>query len=126
MLVVEEARSRGIEILLATHAHRFAKPLSPRDEEMLVAWRKFYPLAGGDCLIKMETEANAIICRTAKDQGAYLVDVAAAVAPCAENFSDFVHFTERGAHLAAEALAKKVLVIDGPVAQYSYRWQQPQ
>jgi len=123
MLVVEEARSRGIDILLATHAHRFAKPLSPKDEEMLVAWRKFYPLAGGDCLIKMETEANAIICRTAKDQGTYLVDVAAAVAPCAENFSDFVHFTDRGARMAADALAKQVLAIDKQTTQDSHRWQ---
>ncbi len=112
--VVEEARRHGIEVLLATHAHRFAEPFSPRDQQMLVAWRKFYPLAGGDCLIQMEAEANEIVRRTASERNTYLVDLATAIPPCNENFSDFVHFTDRGAQIAAEALAKTVLAIDGP------------
>ncbi|MFC2176368.1 SGNH/GDSL hydrolase family protein [Bacteroidota bacterium] len=119
--VVDQARSCGIDVLLATHAHRFGETLSAADHNWLIAWRKFYPLAGGDCLIQMETEANTIIRRTAKDRGTRLADVADTISPGNENFSDFVHFTDLGARIVAEAIAAKVLEIDGGSSRHASR-----
>ena len=115
--VLDQAMARDIAVLLATHANRFGDTLSPKDREWLIAWKKSYPLAGGDSLIQMDSRANTIIRKTAEERDTYLVDLAEIIPPGGNCFSDAIHFTDSGASLAARALAKKLLEIDGGTAE---------
>jgi hypothetical protein len=111
LAVINEASRHGIDVLLATHANRFGETRTDLDRRWLIAWQRFYPLATGECLIQMENRANEIIRRAAMERQLHLADLAATVPPGSESFSDFVHFTDDGARVAAETLVAEILAI---------------
>ncbi len=110
--IVDQARRRGIAVLLATHAHRFGDTLTPKDRRLLDDWRKFYPPAQGRCLIEMEAQANRIIRETRVSHRTFLVDLARIIPHSNKYFSDSVHFRDSGARIAAKTIAAKILEID--------------
>jgi lysophospholipase L1-like esterase len=106
--LVQCVRRSNARLVLATHANRFRPPLAPSEKSYLVLWRKFYPRADEDALLGMEEKANGVIRRVAQAEGVAAADVAAAVPPEPRNFHDFAHFSDRGAGLAAAALADAI------------------
>jgi hypothetical protein len=99
-------RRSGARLILVTHPHRFGGgELTPTDRRLFVAWRRFYPRATDRGLLSMEESANASIRKLADRNGVEVADLARAVPPHPENFADYAHFTDRGATIAAGALA---------------------
>ena len=95
---------RGVEPVLATHATVFAAQLTPRDRELLVAWRKFFPMLKEDGFIDMERRMNQVIRETATLENVLLIDVQSEIPHRPEYFADFSHFTNAGAQVMAAVL----------------------
>ena len=104
--LIDCVRRSGARLILVTHPHRFGGgELGPTDRRLFVAWRRFYPRATDRGLLSMEESANASIRKLADKHGVEVADLARAVPPRPENFADYAHFTDRGATIAAGALA---------------------
>jgi hypothetical protein len=102
-------RRIGAAPVLVTHANEFVgRP--DADHEMLVAWEKFYPRATGKTIIAMDSVARGTTLRVAADSGVTIVDAAQrlAAAPLS-SFADFVHFSDNGAAIMANAIRPGVL-----------------
>jgi len=106
--LVERTLATGAEVALVTHATRFGDRVRPEDEPFLIAWRKFYPQLAEDGFLDMERRLNAVVREIAQERGLPLVDAAEKMEPGAENFVEFVHFTDQGAHRLAELIAAGV------------------
>lgn len=102
---VKQLRAYGIEPILVTHATYFGNTVSDHDRQMLLAWRKFYPMLKEEGFLDMEARANAAMKQVAAEQNITLVDAASAMPPGNEYFADFVHFTDKGSHTMAVRLA---------------------
>ena len=110
--LVDEVRKYGAEVVLCTHATRFGERVLPGERGRMVAWRRFYPRASAACLLEMEARASEAVRAVAAKRGVALVDIAVFVPSKPEYFVDFAHFTDKGAEIAARALAGKVFEID--------------
>lgn len=107
--VVGTVRSIGAEPVLVTHANLFMNRRAV-DDEMLSAWEKFYPRASGGAIVAFDSLARGVTMRVGADSGVVTVDAAqrlSAAPPTA--FGDFVHFTNSGAALMADAIRPGVL-----------------
>jgi hypothetical protein len=102
-------RRIGAAPVLVTHANEFiGRP--DADDEMLVAWEKFYPRATGTTIIAMDSVARGVTARVGADSGVVVVDAAQALAAAPLSaFADFVHFTDHGAAIMANVIRGGVL-----------------
>jgi lysophospholipase L1-like esterase len=98
-------RSRGVQPVLLTHAHRFHNPPTDEDREMLTAWRKFYPMLAESGFLDMEKRINDAIAAVAASEAYPLIDTATRIPPGSRNFADFTHFTDEGSAIMANVLA---------------------
>ena len=114
---VRAARSLGAEPIIVTHATLFGAAVQPDDEDMLVAWRRFYPELAEGGFLDLERRANAAALAVATRNDVRVVRADALIPRGRENFADFVHFTDRGAGLMATALADSLLA-DGASADH--------
>ena len=106
--LVASLRERGVEPVLVTHATYFGLNSSEADREMLIAWRKFYPMLSEEGFINLEQRVNDSIRSVAAQQHIVLVDAARQIPPGSEYFADFSHFTALGAAFIAERIAEKL------------------
>jgi lysophospholipase L1-like esterase len=112
--VVEFFQTRGVPVLLATHAQRFGDRVSPGEEGWLVYWRSFYPELQEDGFLDLERRMNQAVRDVAREHGAVLVDAAPQVPPGPRYFADFVHFTNEGAERMAALFAEKLAPLIKP------------
>ena len=105
----QAALRAGATPVVLTHATYFGDALREHDRPQMVAWRKFYPSLSGSGLLDLERRANLELRRIAARPGTVFVDVASRVPPGREHFADFVHFTDAGALIVAQALAASIL-----------------
>ncbi len=103
--LVRALRDHGVEPVLVTHATAFAKNSADWDRNLLVAWRKFYPMLKEDGFIDMEKRMNDAIRKVAAGQRVLLIDAANEIPPDRPYFADFSHFTSAGAEVMARCLA---------------------
>jgi lysophospholipase L1-like esterase len=103
--LVASLRAAGVEPVLVTHATAFGKSISESDRDLLVAWRKFYPMLMEEGFLDMEQRMNDAMRELARQEHVVLVDAAREVPPGRENFADFSHFTTPGAAIMASRLA---------------------
>lgn len=106
--LVTELQRRNIEVVLATHATRFGEAARPEDKPFLISWRKSYPELREDGFLDMEQRMTAAVQRIAQRHNIDVVDAAHRVAPGAENFAEFVHFTDHGATALASLFAEEM------------------
>jgi hypothetical protein len=108
--VIGTIRSVGAVPIVSTHANAFMRP-GFTDPNLLSAWEKFYPRATGPIIVAFDSAARRVTLDAASDSAALTVDIARQVPSRSEAaFSDFAHFTDRGAALVADALASALLV----------------
>ncbi len=103
--LIRGLESRHVAVVLATHASRFAEPLTDDDRYWLTAWRVFYPSVSEEGILKLERRGNELIRSVAQAEDVPLIDVAAKLNGRAEYFADFTHFTDAGAAAIAKVLA---------------------
>ena len=92
--------------IFLTHASRFHNPLTAEDEDLLVAWRKFYPMLSERGFIDMEKRMNEATKALGAEHGYTVVDIAPEIPAGSKYFADFTHFTDDGSRLFAEVLSK--------------------
>jgi len=107
--LISTIRSQDCEIVLMTHANRFSIPHNPNDTAQLMSWRKFYPRASGECLISMDNAANEIIRKIGIEVKVPVVDIDKGIPKDANNFADFVHFTDAGARKVASIITSFII-----------------
>ncbi len=113
-------RAAGVEPVLVTHATAFGKTLSESDRDLLIAWRKFYPMLKEEGFLDMEQRMNDAIRDLAGQEHVLLVDAASEIPPGRGHFADFSHFTTPGAAVMASRLADGLQsVIDSQVRRGS-------
>ena len=110
--MVADLRARGIRPFLVTHVNRFGPAVKPEERFMLSSWRRFYPMLKEEAFLPMEASMNDVIREVARQTGTPLIDPVARMPSGPDYFSDFVHFTNRG------AAAFSSLVADGILAQW--------
>jgi len=110
--LVSCVQDSGTQIILLTHANRFSRTMSDEDRMQLSAWRKFFPRASGECLLRMESIANESILMIGHEYGIPVVDIAHGVPATADDFADFAHFTDKGAYLVANEVVPTLLRIE--------------
>ncbi|HEV8525067.1 MAG TPA: SGNH/GDSL hydrolase family protein [Terriglobales bacterium] len=106
--LIVELRSREVEPILVTHATAFGQHPAELDRDLIVAWRKFYPMLREQGFIDMERRMNDAIREVAAEQKVALVDAAREMPPGRAYFADFSHFTTVGAQLMASKLSDVV------------------
>lgn len=103
--LAEAAADLGVEVVLATHATRFGDEVLPEEKDLLVSWRKFYPRLEEEGFLDMERRLNDVVRQLGRRRDLVVIEVAGKIEPGPENFADFVHFTDKGAHEMAGILA---------------------
>jgi len=103
--LVRALRDHGVEPVLVTHATAFAKNSADWDRNLLLTWRKFYPMLKENGFIDMEKRMNDAIRNVAAGQRVLLIDAANEIPPDRPYFADFSHFTSAGAEVMARCLA---------------------
>jgi lysophospholipase L1-like esterase len=103
--LVRTLKADGVVPVLVTHASALGTGASASERQILVSWRKFYPMLREDGFIDMEQRMNETIRRIGREQQVQVIDAAREIPPARQNFADFVHFTNQGASLMATALA---------------------
>jgi hypothetical protein len=107
--LIGSIRRIGATPVLVTHANEF-RGRQDADREMLVAWEKFYPRAAGRTIIAMDSVARDVTLRVGADSSLVTVDAATTLAAAPlSSFADFVHFTDSGAAIMANAIREGVL-----------------
>jgi hypothetical protein len=106
--VLDGLQQRHVCPVLVTHATFFGQSVEPNERYMLAAWRRFEPNLADDGWLDVERRMNAVIRQEARERHLTLVE-AANVLSGPENFSDWVHFTNRGANIMANLIADKVI-----------------
>jgi hypothetical protein len=100
--VTTELQRQGVAVVLVTHANRFGKTVAPEDRQFMTAWRKFFPTLKEAGLLDMEQRMSDAVRKVGAKDSVPVVDAASLIAPGAQNFAEFVHFTDAGSkHLAA-------------------------
>jgi lysophospholipase L1-like esterase len=90
---------------VVTHASAIGASETAADRDLLVSWRKFYPMLEEDGFPDMERRMNDALRRVAAEQHVTLIDAARAIPADRRYFADFVHFSNAGAALMARTLA---------------------
>ncbi len=103
--VLDRLQFLGVRPILVTHATRFGAAISPEDRLWLLSWRTYSPRLAESGFLDMESRINDVIRAQAVARGIMLVDAANMLSGEHENFADFGHFTDRGAHALAAAIA---------------------
>jgi lysophospholipase L1-like esterase len=103
--LVEAARAAGVQPVVVTHASAIGASETAADRDLLVSWRKFYPMLEEDGFPDMERRMNDALRRVAAEQHVTLIDAARAIPADRRYFADFVHFSNAGAALMARTLA---------------------
>jgi lysophospholipase L1-like esterase len=106
---IRAVRAHRAEPVVVTHATFFGDHADPEDEDMLVAWRRFYPELAESGFLDLERRANAAALEAAAATGARVVRADAAIPRGRANFADFVHFTDAGAARMAALLVPAIL-----------------
>lgn len=106
--LVDELLRNGVEPVLVTHATRFGSVVSENDRPLLLAWRTAYPTLDDNGFLDVEERLNEVIRQEAVTKGLPLVE-AARTLHGSDNFADWEHFTDRGAHALACEIAKPIL-----------------
>jgi hypothetical protein len=112
-LLLDRLEKNHVQPLLVTHANRFARGVLPEDRMAMLVWRYTMPTLDESALLDFENRGNDIIRKAAAARNIPLADAAARVSGGAD-FSDYAHFTNRGAHLVAAVIAAKLLEFDDP------------
>jgi len=103
-------RDHGVEVFLVTHTTRFGERVAPDERDMLISWRKSYPMLAEEGFLPMERTMNDILRETGKRMGVHVIDVVREMPAGRRYYSDFVHFTDEGAerfaHLVAEGMIR--------------------
>jgi hypothetical protein len=107
-VVLDGLQQRHVCPVLVTHATFFGQSVEPNERYMLAAWRRFEPNLADDGWLDVERRMNAVIRQEARERHLTLVE-ASNVLSGPENFSDWVHFTNRGANIMANLIADKVI-----------------
>jgi hypothetical protein len=108
MLLTSVQRSGATPVLMV-HAFRSALPLRREDYEDLEAFRVYMPRAVPEAIALFEVAANDEIRRLATDRTLVLVDLPREIDGCRECFADLVHFTDHGAGIVADVIARQIL-----------------
>ena len=106
LALIEALNARGLEPVLVTHADAFGEHPNAPDHNLLIAWRKFYPMLEEAGFIDMERRMNDAMRSIALEENVTLVDAAREIPPTSEYFADFSHFTNAGSQLIAQKLAE--------------------
>ena len=94
-----------VPTIVVTHATRFGSLGTKRDSQIDV-FRTMYPKLTGNGLFDAERRFNAQVRAAAHKHRFPVVEAATAIAPGAQNFADFYHFTDGGSARMAELIAK--------------------
>ena len=114
---VGSTRTIGAEPVLATHGTAFSRPRAD-SAALIQSWERFAPRATGNVIIAFDDTARIATMRAAADSTVLVADVATALARApGDNFADFVHFTDRGAGIVANALAPTIIQAAGRRAE---------
>jgi lysophospholipase L1-like esterase len=106
LALIVALNARGLEPVLVTHADAFGEHPNAPDHNLLIAWRKFYPMLKEAGFIDMERRMNDVMRSIAPEENVVLVDAAREIPPTSEYFADFSHFTNAGSQLIAQKLAE--------------------
>jgi hypothetical protein len=107
--LIEAIRDIGAIPVLATHANAFMRA-GTNNPQLLAQWEHFYARATGQTIIDFDAAARFVMIRVAHDADVPVVDIAAILASSnGDVFADFVHFTDKGAAIVADALAEGVI-----------------
>jgi hypothetical protein len=106
--VLDGLQERHVRPVLVTHATFFGHSVEPNERYMLIAWRRFEPNLADDGWLDVERRMNAVIRQEARERHLTLVE-AADVMSGPENFTDWAHFTNRGANKMANLIADQLI-----------------
>jgi lysophospholipase L1-like esterase len=106
--VLDRLQQRHVRPVLVTHATVFGQSVQPGERYMLTAWRRFEPNLADDGWLDVERRMNDVIRQEARERHLPLVE-AANVLSGPQNFTDWVHFTNKGANKMANLIADKVI-----------------
>jgi len=90
-------RAHGVQPVIVTHANRFTEANDPRRADMLIAWRRFYPLVSEGGLLDMDARLNDAARQFASEHNVLLIDAAVLMPGGQKYFTDYTHFTDEGA-----------------------------
>jgi hypothetical protein len=108
--MVGTIRAIGAEPVLATHGNAFMSGAAPANDDLAQAWVRFYPRSTAQTLIGFDSVAREVTLRVARDSNVVAVDVAESLARAPDAvYSDFVHFTDRGAARVAATLREPLI-----------------
>ncbi|MEO8560556.1 MAG: SGNH/GDSL hydrolase family protein [bacterium] len=110
--MVGSIRAIGAEPVLATHGNAFMGGAASATGDLAQAWVRFYPRSTAQTLISFDSAAREVTLQVARDSGVVAVDVAASLARAPDAvYSDFVHFTDRGAARVAATLREPLIAV---------------
>jgi hypothetical protein len=107
-LVLDGLQQRHVCPVLITHATFFGQSVEPKEHYMLTAWRRFEPALADDGWLDVERRMNAVIRQEAQERHLTLVEPDKVLSG-PEYFTDWVHFTNRGANIMANLIADKLV-----------------
>jgi len=102
--MIDKILAKAIKPVLVTHATFFGDRLLEQDKSVMIAWRKFYPMLGEQGFLDMENRFNQVLRDLARKKNITLIDLAQLMPRGPEYFADAVHFTDKGAALAAQKI----------------------
>ena len=106
--LLDTLKQHNVKAVLVTHATRFGTEVLREDLPLLTQWRSAYPNLKEDGFLDMEVRLNAVMREQAAARDLPLVD-AAKMLSGQSYFADWAHFTDRGAHAMASAIAEVIL-----------------
>ena len=102
-------RAAGVTPVLVVHANRFSDTTSVEARRLLSAWERFYPEYTGPAIVRFDAAAAERTTEVARDSGLIVVDPRDGLRQVGTAaFSDFSHFTDRGAAVVAGATARAI------------------
>ena len=106
------ARSKGVEVVLATHAHRAEEDATGRRAARQVAEGTKLLRMDPEGVIRTFSEYNERIRTIAKARSLPLIDLREAVPAEGRYFGDHTHFSAEGSRVAAEAAVEVLKTLD--------------
>ena len=114
--LIADAKRRAIPLALVIPYHRFGDTISTSVDERqwMNAWERQVPKASGHLLMQFTDSAVARIRNAARDSGVALVDAAFPQSrQRAQYFADPVHFSDAGAAVVADSVARVTIDLLG-------------
>ncbi len=106
--IVTSIRAHGARVVVATYPDRFGGTARPEDEELLSAWRQYWPKARPAVMLAFMEEGAERVRQVGRCRGAPVADLSRVIGGHREWFDDFVHYTETGAGVVAGEVARAV------------------